>query len=59
MSSLDEKVAFSHPACRFGKWYDTVGVYELEHLPEFLQIEALQKELHDTIKSISSTEIPG
>ncbi|MET0001668.1 MAG: CZB domain-containing protein [Candidatus Thiodiazotropha lotti] len=52
-------MAFSHHACRFGKWYDTVVVSELEHLPDFLKIEAPQKELHDTIKPISSIDIPG
>jgi methyl-accepting chemotaxis protein len=50
--SIDEKAAFSHHDCAFGKWYDSVGISELGHLPELRQIEGPHKELHDTIRQV-------
>ncbi|MBF0255338.1 MAG: CZB domain-containing protein [Gammaproteobacteria bacterium] len=57
--SIDEKVAFSHHDCAFGKWYDSVGVNELGHLAELRQIENPHKEMHDTIKRVVQLKRSG
>lgn len=50
--SLDERVAFNHKACGFGKWYEDVGRKELSYISEMSQIEKPHRELHELIKTI-------
>ncbi|MCU7892374.1 MAG: CZB domain-containing protein [Candidatus Thiodiazotropha sp. (ex Ustalcina ferruginea)] len=50
--SLDERVAFNHKACGFGKWYENVGRKELSHISEMSQIDKPHRELHELIKKI-------
>ncbi len=57
--TIDEKVAFSHHDCAFGKWYDTIGLKELSHVPEIRQLEQPHKALHDTIKQIVQAKQNG
>lgn len=52
VGSIDEKVAFSHHECAFGKWYDSVGMQELSHLSELKEVKQPHKELHATIKRV-------
>ncbi|MET0074238.1 MAG: methyl-accepting chemotaxis protein [Candidatus Thiodiazotropha lotti] len=57
--ALDERVAFDHTQCGFGKWYHTQGKHELSHISEINQIEKPHKELHDLIKTIADLKRNG
>jgi methyl-accepting chemotaxis protein len=50
--SLDERVAFDHTACGFGKWYESVGVPQFSHISEIQAIEGPHRELHKLIERI-------
>jgi methyl-accepting chemotaxis protein len=50
--SLDERVAFNHTQCGFGKWYETVGRKEFSDIPEMNRVDKPHKELHDLIHQI-------
>jgi methyl-accepting chemotaxis protein len=57
--SLDERVAFNHTQCGFGKWYENVGRHELSHIHEVKLIEQPHKELHDLIRQIVELKKQG
>jgi methyl-accepting chemotaxis protein len=57
--SLDERAAFDHTQCGFGKWYESVGRHELSHISELGQIEQPHKELHQLIKTIAELKQRG
>jgi methyl-accepting chemotaxis protein len=57
--ALDERVAFDHTQCGFGKWYHEHGKHELNHISEINQIEKPHKELHDLIKKIADLKRSG
>jgi methyl-accepting chemotaxis protein len=57
--SLDQRVAFDHTACGFGKWYREVGLVEFSDVPEMQQIDKPHKELHDLIRLISDLKVRG
>ncbi|MEJ2619998.1 MAG: methyl-accepting chemotaxis protein [Candidatus Thiodiazotropha sp.] len=56
---LDERVAFDHAQCGFGKWYQEHGKHELSHISEINQIEKPHKELHELIKKIADLKRSG
>ncbi len=57
--SLDERVAFDHTACGFGKWYESVGRKQLAHISEVKDVERPHQELHALIKRISELKKQG
>ncbi|MCG8079507.1 MAG: methyl-accepting chemotaxis protein [Candidatus Thiodiazotropha taylori] len=57
--ALDERVAFDHTQCGFGKWYHEHGKHELSHISEINQIEKPHKELHELIKTIADLKRNG
>ncbi|MCU7919587.1 MAG: CZB domain-containing protein [Candidatus Thiodiazotropha sp. (ex Epidulcina cf. delphinae)] len=57
--SLDERVAFDHKACGFGKWYENEGRRDFSHLSEIAQIEKPHRELHELIREISDLKKHG
>ncbi|MGD8910743.1 MAG: methyl-accepting chemotaxis protein, partial [Chromatiales bacterium] len=57
--SLDERVAFNHTECSFGKWYAQVGVVEFADMPEMRQIEQPHKALHKLIQHIHDLKRRG
>jgi len=57
--SLDERVAFNHTQCGFGKWYEEVGRTQFADIPEMSQIEKPHKELHELIKKIYDLKEKG
>jgi methyl-accepting chemotaxis protein len=56
---LDEKVAFNHAECGFGKWYTKVGLVEFADVPELKQIEKPHQALHDLIRRIHDLKQRG
>jgi methyl-accepting chemotaxis protein len=56
---LDERVAFNHTECGFGKWYNQVGVVEFADMPEMRQIEQPHKALHELIHHIHDLKQRG
>jgi methyl-accepting chemotaxis protein len=57
--SLDERVAFNHTECGFGKWYTQVGLVEFADMPEMRQIEQPHKALHELIRHIHELKQRG
>jgi methyl-accepting chemotaxis protein len=57
--TLDERVAFNHTQCGFGKWYEQHGRHELSHIKEIAQIETPHKALHGLIKKIVELKKSG
>ncbi|MET0044109.1 MAG: methyl-accepting chemotaxis protein [Candidatus Thiodiazotropha sp. 6PLUC3] len=57
--ALDERVAFDHTQCGFGKWYDAHGRTDLGHISEIREIEKPHKELHELIKTIAELKKRG
>jgi methyl-accepting chemotaxis protein len=57
--SLDERVAFNHTECGFGKWYSQVGMVEFADMPEMRQIEQPHKALHELIHRIHELKQRG
>ncbi len=57
--SLDERVAFDHAACGFGKWYESVGVRNFSHISEIKEIEGPHRELHQLIERIAQLKQRG
>jgi methyl-accepting chemotaxis protein len=56
---LDERVAFDHNQCGFGKWYEQHGRHELGHISEITQIDKPHQELHALIKKIAELKGRG
>ncbi len=57
--SLDERVAFNHTACGFGKWLNEVGRVQFANVPELNQIEKPHQALHELIRRISELKQRG
>ncbi|MET0051939.1 MAG: methyl-accepting chemotaxis protein [Candidatus Thiodiazotropha sp.] len=57
--SLDERVAFDHTQCSFGKWYQQVGKEQLAHISEIQQMEKPHRELHDLIRRVVELKRQG
>jgi methyl-accepting chemotaxis protein len=57
--SLDERVAFDHTACGFGKWYESVGLHNFSHISEIKAIEGPHRELHKLIERIAQLKQRG
>ncbi len=57
--SLDERVAFNHTACGFGKWYNEVGRVQFADITEMGLIDKPHKELHDLIRRIHELKQRG
>ncbi len=57
--SLDEKVAFDHHQCGFGKWCEQTGFPQFSHIEEMGQVERPHAELHSLIKKIAELKTQG
>ncbi len=57
--SLDERVAFNHAQCGFGKWYNEVGRVEFGDMSEMREIDKPHRELHELIRRISELKKRG
>jgi methyl-accepting chemotaxis protein len=57
--TLDERVAFDHKACGFGKWFNEVGLVQFADMPELKQIEKPHQELHELIRRIHELKQRG
>jgi methyl-accepting chemotaxis protein len=57
--SLDERVAFDHTRCGFGKWYAEVGMKEFSDVPEMAQVAAPHSALHELIRRIAQFKQSG
>ncbi|MEJ2465171.1 MAG: methyl-accepting chemotaxis protein [Candidatus Thiodiazotropha sp.] len=57
--SLDERVAFDHTACGFGKWLNEVGRVQFANVPELNQIEKPHQALHELIRRINELKQRG
>ncbi len=57
--TLDQRVAFDHTACGFGKWYREVGLVQYGDMTEMQQIEKPHRELHELIRQIADLKERG
>ncbi len=57
--SLDERSAFDHTQCSFGKWYNQVGREQLAHISEISQMEKPHRELHELIRRVVELKRQG
>ncbi|MET0066734.1 MAG: methyl-accepting chemotaxis protein [Candidatus Thiodiazotropha sp.] len=57
--ALDERTAFDHTQCSFGKWYQQVGREQLSHISEIPQMEKPHRELHELIRRVVELKRQG
>lgn len=57
--TLDERVAFDHGACGFGKWLAEVGRAQFADIAEMRQVEKPHQELHELIRRIHDLKQRG
>ena len=57
--TLDERVAFDHTQCAFGKWYAETGQTRLSEIPELAQVDKPHRELHELLKQVVELKRQG
>jgi methyl-accepting chemotaxis protein len=57
--SLEERTAFDHTQCSFGKWYQQVAREQLSHISEIPLMEQPHRELHELIHRVVELKRQG